>query len=176
MRRPGFRPYFTGRRFGSILVMPVPLFTSMIWSRNSAARSNSRFAEAISISSSSSRNNSREIEIAAAFPHDGRLDLPPAQNGVQAFLHRPPHLCGVIPCFSLYSICLRAPIIGNRNQRLHALRDGVREEDDFAIHVPRRAAGGLDERSLAAQISFLVRIENADERDFRQIESFPQED
>src|SRR5437763_14657225 len=29
-RRPLFRVYFTGRRFGSIFVRPVPLFTSMI--------------------------------------------------------------------------------------------------------------------------------------------------
>jgi len=28
--RPELRVYFTGRRFGSILVRPVPLFTSMI--------------------------------------------------------------------------------------------------------------------------------------------------
>ena len=29
-RRPELRVYFTGRRFGSILEMPVPSFTSMI--------------------------------------------------------------------------------------------------------------------------------------------------
>ena len=29
-RRPELRVYFTGRRFGSILERPVPLFTSMI--------------------------------------------------------------------------------------------------------------------------------------------------
>jgi hypothetical protein len=41
------REYFTGLRFGSIFVRPVPLFTSMIWSRSKAARSNSRLAEAV---------------------------------------------------------------------------------------------------------------------------------
>jgi hypothetical protein len=45
-RRPEFREYLTGFRLGSIFEMPVPLFTSMIWSRKSAAHSNSRFAEA----------------------------------------------------------------------------------------------------------------------------------
>ena len=29
-RRPALRVYFIGRRFGSIFVRPVPLFTSMI--------------------------------------------------------------------------------------------------------------------------------------------------
>ena len=50
-------------------------------------------------------------------------------------------------------------------------RHGVREEIHLAIHVPRGAAGGLDERSLRAQIAFLVGIENADQRDFRQVEA-----
>ena len=36
-RRPDPRVYFTGRRLGSIFEIPVPLFTSMIWSRRSAA-------------------------------------------------------------------------------------------------------------------------------------------
>ena len=62
-----------------------------------------------------------------------------------------------------------------RDQRLHALRHGVGEEDDFAVDVPRGAAGGLDERGLRAQVAFLVGIENADERDFRQIEAFAQQ-
>src|SRR3982751_225160 len=37
-RRPALRVYFIGRRFGSILAIPAPLFTSMIWSRKRAAR------------------------------------------------------------------------------------------------------------------------------------------
>jgi hypothetical protein len=45
-RRPASREYFTGLRLGSIFEMPAPFFTSMIWSRKSAPRSNSRFAEA----------------------------------------------------------------------------------------------------------------------------------
>jgi hypothetical protein len=32
LRRPALRVYFTDRRVGSILPMPAPLFTSMIWS------------------------------------------------------------------------------------------------------------------------------------------------
>src|SRR5437773_5087250 len=45
-RRPALRVYFTSLRFGSIFEIAAPLFTSIIWSRSSAARSNSRFAEA----------------------------------------------------------------------------------------------------------------------------------
>ena len=41
--------------------------------------------------------------------------------------------------------------------------------------MPRRAARRLDERSLAAQESFLVRIENADERNLRKIETFAEQ-
>ena len=58
---------------------------------------------------------------------------------------------------------------------MHALRDLIGEENDFAIDVTRGAAGGLNERSLAAQKSFLVRIENADERNFRKIETFAEQ-
>ena len=80
-----------------------------------------------------------------------------------------------MPCFSLYSICLVAAIIGDRDQRLHALGDGVGKENNFAIDVARRATGGLDERGLAAQKAFLVRIENADERNLGKIETFAEQ-
>src|SRR6266446_3175732 len=104
-RRPELRVYFTGRRFGSILVMPAPLFTSMIWSRRRAARSNSKLAEARCISSSSSRNSSVTLK------------SPPASRMTDDSISRPRRIvcklsctarrtvCGVIPCASLYSIC-----------------------------------------------------------------------
>ena len=62
---------------------------------------------------------------------------------------------------------LGAAVFGDRDQRLHALRDRVGEENDFAVDVARGAAGGLDERGLAAEEAFLVGIEDADERDLR---------
>ena len=55
------------------------------------------------------------------------------------------------------------------------LRNCVREEHDFAIDVTRRATCGLDQRSLASQKSFLVRIENADERNLGKIEPFAEQ-
>ena len=41
--------------------------------------------------------------------------------------------------------------------------------------VPRAAADGLDERSGAAEIAFLVGVENGDERNFGQIQAFAQQ-
>src|SRR6266542_899964 len=41
--------------------------------------------------------------------------------------------------------------------------------------MSRRTTGRLDERRLAAQKSFLVRVENADERNLRKIETFAEQ-
>ena len=46
---------------------------------------------------------------------------------------------------------------------------------DLAVHMSRCTAGRLDERRLAAQKSFLVGVENADERNFRKIETFAEQ-
>ena len=54
-------------------------------------------------------------------------------------------------------------------------RHHVGVEDDFAVEMPRGAAGGLDQTRFAAQKTFLVRVENRDERNFRQIQSFAQQ-
>ena len=55
------------------------------------------------------------------------------------------------------------------------MRDDIGEKIHLAVHMPRRAARGLDQRSLRAQVAFLVRIEDADQRDLRQIEPFAQQ-
>jgi hypothetical protein len=68
------REYFTGLRFGSILLIPVPFFTSMIWSRRSAARSNSRFATPFA-SRLQFLEELGQVEVAAGFVHDRRSDL-----------------------------------------------------------------------------------------------------
>ena len=83
--------YFTGLRFGSIFVRPVPLFTSTIWSRSSAALSYSRLAAALLHLLFQFAQEFGEIEIAAGFLDDRGLDLAAAQDGVQAFLHRALH-------------------------------------------------------------------------------------
>src|SRR5262249_15752369 len=116
-----------------------------------------------------------QIEIAASFPNNRGLDVASAQNRMQTFLHGPPDgLRGNSVFFVVFHL-LRAPVFRNRHQRFHALRDCVAKERDFTVDVARRAACGLDERSLTAQKSFLVRIQNADERNLGKIESFAEE-
>src|SRR5438067_12664665 len=66
---------------------------------------------------------------------------------------------------------LGAPICRNRHQRLHAWRHDVGEEHHLSVNMTRRAARSLDERSLAAQKSFLIRVENTNERNLRTIEA-----
>ena len=57
----------------------------------------------------------------------------------------------------------------------HGGRDAVRVHDDFTVGVTRRAADGLDERSLRTEEAFLVGIEDGDEGHFRDVEAFAQE-
>ena len=57
----------------------------------------------------------------------------------------------------------------------HRPGDPVGIEDGAPIHVPRRAAHGLDERAVGAKESLLVGVEDGDERDLRQIEPLAQE-
>src|SRR4029077_10734413 len=63
----------------------------------------------------------------------------------------------------------------DRHQGFHALCDDVGEEHHLAVYMSRRAARRLDQGSLTAQKSLLVRIENADERNFRKIETFTEQ-
>ncbi len=117
-----------------------------------------------------------EVEIAASFLNDGGGDFASSQDGVQTLLHGAPDgLRRDAVLFVVFHL-LGAAIFGDRHQRFHAVRDCIGEEDHFAVHMSRRAAGGLDKGSLAAQKAFLVRIENADERNFGKIEAFAQQD
>src|SRR5213593_62628 len=67
---------------------------------------------------------------------------------------------------------LSAAVFGDRHQRLHALRDLIGEKHYFAVYMPRGTTRGLDEGGLAAQETFLVRIQNADQGNFGKIETF----
>src|SRR3989338_11336752 len=51
----------------------------------------------------------------------------------------------------------------------------VRIDQHFAGHVPGRPADGLDERGLAPQKTFLVGVQDGDERNLRQIQAFPKQ-
>src|SRR5207248_1734811 len=54
---------------------------------------------------------------------------------------------------------------------LHRAGDSIGVEDRAAMDIARRPAHGLNQRSIAAQETLLVRIENGDEGDFREIET-----
>ena len=54
---------------------------------------------------------------------------------------------------------------------LHRAGDSIGVEDRAAMDIAGRPAHGLNQRSIAAQETFLVRIENGDEGDFREIET-----
>jgi hypothetical protein len=57
----------------------------------------------------------------------------------------------------------------------HRFGDDVGVHDHLALDVARGAADRLDQRGAAAQIAFLIGIEDADERDLGQIEAFAQQ-
>ena len=58
---------------------------------------------------------------------------------------------------------------------LHGGRLGVGVHDDQALGVARGAADGLDEARLAAEEALLVRVEDGDEADLRQVQALAQE-
>ena len=117
----------------------------------------------------------RDVEIATRFANDGRFDFAPAQNCVQTLLHGAADGLRRDPVRFVIFHLFHPPIFRNRHERFHAVRDLIGEQNNFAIDVTRSAAGGLDERRLAAQKAFLVGIENADERDLGKIETFAEQ-
>src|SRR5580700_7173197 len=123
----------------------------MIWSRNKAARSYSRLAAAICISSS----NSRSTSVILKSPPPSRItdssSCRPFNRLCKLSCTARLTLVGVIPFASLYAVCV-----------------SIGEENDLSIYVSRGSAGCLDERSLTSQKSFLVGVQNADQADFRQ--------
>ena len=82
---------------------------------------------------------------------------------------------GVMPCSSLYARWIVAAARRLVEAALHRAGDPVGVEDRAPVHVPRRAADGLDERAVAAQEALLVGVEDRDERDLGQVEPFAQQ-
>ena len=113
-----------------------------------------------------------DVEIAAGFLNDRRRDFTAAQNRVQTFLHRTSHGLRRDAMLLVVFHLFRAAIFRDRHERFHALGDLVGKQNHFAVDVARGAPGGLNQRSLAAQKSFLVRIEDADEGNLGKIETF----
>ena len=57
----------------------------------------------------------------------------------------------------------------------HRVGDVVGVHDDLAVQVPRRAARRLDQRGAGAQISFLVRVEDRDQRYLGNVEALTEQ-
>src|SRR3954454_2733491 len=70
---------------------------------------------------------------------------------------------------------LLAAAVGFGDGALHRARHLVGIEDHLAVDVARGAADGLDQRGLAAQKSFLVGIEDRDQRAFGNVEALAQQ-
>ena len=84
-------------------------------------------------------------------------------------------LSGVMLLAVLYSTCFLAAAVGFGDSALHRAGDLVGIEDHLAVDIARGAADGLDQRGFAAQKSFLVGIEDRDQRAFGNVEAFAQE-
>src|SRR5262249_23682517 len=72
-------------------------------------------------------------------------------------------------------LLLLAPAVGLGDRALHRAGDRVGIEDDSAVDVAGGAADGLDQAGLAAQKTFLVGVEDRDQRAFRDVETFAQQ-
>ncbi len=70
---------------------------------------------------------------------------------------------------------LVAPPLGLADGALHRAGHVVGIEDRLAVEVARGAADGLDQRALAAQEAFLVRIEDRHQRHLGHVQAFAQQ-
>ena len=58
---------------------------------------------------------------------------------------------------------------------LHRVRDPVRIHDDMSMRVTRGTPDDLDQRRIRAQETFLIRIEDCDQRNLRHIQTLTQQ-
>ena len=70
---------------------------------------------------------------------------------------------------------LRAAPVRLVHRPLHRAGDPLGIEDGLAVDVARRAANGLDQRSLGAQEALLVGVQDRDQRHFRQVQALAQQ-
>src|SRR6266446_2480605 len=94
---------------------------------------------------------------------------------MQTFLDRTPHRLWSDPMRFVVFHLFGTPIFRNRNQCLHAIGNLIGKEHHFAVDMTRGATSRLNERGLAAQESLFIRIENADERNLWEIETFSEQ-
>ena len=82
---------------------------------------------------------------------------------------------GVMPCSLLYASCNVAAAIRLANGPLHRIGHAVGVQDHLGVDVAGGPADRLNQRRLAAQEAFLVRVENRHQRHLRQIEPLAQQ-
>src|SRR5438552_10586733 len=75
--------------------------------------------------------------------------------------------------FRVVSKLLGAAAIGLVDSFIHGIGAAVGVENGAAFNVAGAAADSLNERGGAAEIAFLVGVENGDEGDFGKVETFP---
>ena len=80
-----------------------------------------------------------------------------------------------MPLATLYSVLLFAAAVGLRHGAFHRAGDRVGVEDHLAVDVAGGAADGLNQRRLAAQKTFLVGVEDRDQRAFGNVEALAQQ-
>ena len=80
-----------------------------------------------------------------------------------------------MPCSSLYSSWRARRRSVSSSRVAHRLGDSVGVHDHLTVRVSRGPSDRLDQRSRRAQEAFLVRVEDAHERHFRQVEALTQE-
>jgi len=68
-----------------------------------------------------------------------------------------------------------AAVFGDGQKFFDAVGHHVGVENDFAVEMACGAACRLNQTCLAAQKTFFVRVENGDERNFRQVESLTEQ-
>ena len=56
----------------------------------------------------------------------------------------------------------------------HGIRNGIRVHNYVSLRVPCRPPDGLDQRSFRTEKTFLIRVQDRDQRNFRNIQAFPQ--
>ena len=95
-------------------------------------------------------------------------------NGVQNIGDVLFHAFGRDAVFGVVFELLLAPPFRFGHGAFHRAGDSVGVEDHLAVHIARRTSDGLDERCFGAQETFLVGVENRNERTLRNVEAFAQ--
>ena len=82
---------------------------------------------------------------------------------------------GVMPCSRLYASCFSRRRAGLVHRALHRAGDPIGVQDHPPVDVARGAADGLDQRRLGAQEPLLVRVHDAHQPAFGNIEPLAQQ-